>query len=132
MVVAIGGGWIASTLLKLLFARPRPDVIPHFVETLTHSFPSGHSMLAAVTYLTLGALASQLASRNKVKIYVLGSCVILAILVGLTRVYLGVHYPTDVLAGWTLGFAWATACLIVTRLLLLRGMLRPPSASQQG
>ncbi len=126
LVVAIGGGWLASSLLKLAFARPRPDVIPHFVETLTHSFPSGHSMLSAVTYLTYGALASQLVSRRIVKLYLVGACITVALLVGLTRVYLGVHYPTDVLAGWALGFAWGMLCLLVTRLLIERGTLRKP------
>jgi undecaprenyl-diphosphatase len=76
----------------------------------TASFPSGHAMLSAVIYLTLGALLSRVEAPRRVKIYVLTVAVILTFLVGLSRIYLGVHWPTDVLAGWCAGSAWAVLC----------------------
>ena len=110
VLVAVGGGMLLSTLLKIGFDRPRPDLVPHGATVYTASFPSGHSMMAAVTYLTLGALLARVQPRRRLKLYLLGLAVVLTIAVGISRVYLGVHWPTDVLAGWTLGAAWALLC----------------------
>lgn len=107
VVVSVGGGMLLSTLLKLGFARPRPDLVPHAVEVYTASFPSGHATAAAVAYLTLGGLLSWSQKRQRVKIYVLTLAVVMTAMVGASRVYLGVHWPTDVLAGWCIGAAWA-------------------------
>lgn len=107
VALAVGGGALASTLLKNAIQRPRPDLVPHAVEVYTHGFPSGHAMLAAVTYLTLGALLARLESRRRTKGYLLAVAVLITLLVGVSRVYLGVHWPSDVLAGWCLGAAWA-------------------------
>lgn len=109
-------GAILSTCLKLFFARPRPDFVPHVI-TMTQSFPSGHSMLSAVVYLSLGALLAQNAPSRRIKAYFLNVAFCLTILVGLSRVYLGVHYPTDVLAGWTVGLVWAVLWWLVARYL---------------
>lgn len=100
-------GQFASSGLKLLFARERPDVVPHLTEVATASFPSGHSTMAAVVYLTLGMLLAQLQFQRRTKLFTLGLAVFLTVVVGLSRVYLGVHYPTDVLAGWLVGGCWA-------------------------
>jgi undecaprenyl-diphosphatase len=107
MVCAVGSGALLSETLKLGFARPRPDLVAHLAEVQSASFPSGHAMLSAITYLTLGALLARVHERRRVKTFVLGAGIVLTILVGASRVYLGVHWPTDVLAGWSLGAAWA-------------------------
>jgi undecaprenyl-diphosphatase len=93
-------GLAASTILKGVFDRPRPDLVPFSAYVSGGSFPSGHSMMSAVTYLTLGALLSRSHERKRVKAYFLLVAMVLTFAVGVTRVYLGVHWPTDVLAGW--------------------------------
>ena len=110
VLVAVGGGIALSQGLKFVFARPRPDVVPALADTFTSSFPSTHAVLSAVVYLTLGALLAQIeATTPAIKRYFLGLAVGLTFVIGITRVYLGVHYPTDVLAGWCIGAAWAIA-----------------------
>ncbi len=110
LVAAIGGGAILSGLLKSGYLRPRPALVAHLVEVSSPSFPSGHAMNSAVVYLTLGVLLARAVPERRVKAYLLGVAVALTLLVGSSRVYLGVHYPTDVLAGWTVGAAWAALC----------------------
>lgn len=107
MVLAPGGGILLSQGLKSLFGRDRPEEAWRLVEAVNASFPSGHAMLSAVVYLTLGALVARFAKRRRVKAFAMTGAVIVALLVGLSRVYLGVHWPSDVLAGWCLGAAWA-------------------------
>jgi len=128
--VAVAGGLVLSTLLKLGFDRPRPDLVPHGSFVYTTSFPSGHSMMAAVTYLTLGALLARVEGSIRIKIYLLSVAVVLTVLVGVSRVYLGVHWPTDVAAGWTVGAAWALLCSLVMRRLQRRGKVEPPSGEE--
>jgi undecaprenyl-diphosphatase len=110
VLVSVSGGAVISNLLKLAIERPRPDLVARLVEVNTSSFPSGHATLAAVTYLTLGALLSRVEARRRAKIYVLTVAVVLTVLIGVSRIYLGVHWPTDVLAGWCVGAAWAMLC----------------------
>ncbi|TIX02284.1 MAG: phosphatase PAP2 family protein, partial [Mesorhizobium sp.] len=100
--------------------RPRPELVSHLVSETSLSFPSGHAMLSAVTYLTLGSLASRFLNGQTTKIYVLSLAVLTTLLVGISRVYLGVHWPSDVLAGWCAGFAWAMLCWLAARLLQRR------------
>jgi undecaprenyl-diphosphatase len=121
VVVAVGGGILVSTLTKLGFDRPRPDLVAHATRVHTASFPSGHAMLAAVTYLTLGALLARSQPRLRLKLYLIGLAATLTALVGFSRIYLGVHWPTDVLAGWTLGAAWALGCWAIALWLQARG-----------
>jgi len=106
-LVAITGGMQMSAGLKHLFGRPRPDLVPHGVLVTSASFPSGHAMMAAVVYLTLGVMLARTQTSRKVRLYIVSMSVFIAVMVGCSRVYLGVHWPTDVLAGWTLGGAWA-------------------------
>jgi undecaprenyl-diphosphatase len=113
VLVSVGGGAVLVQLLKAGFGRVRPDVVSHSVIELTRSFPSGHTTLAAVTYLTLGALVARVQSSRPLKTYVVSIAIVLTLLVGVSRVYLGMHWPTDVLAGWCLGAAWAMLCWIV-------------------
>ena len=120
MFVAVAGGQVLSSLLKLEVDRPRPDLVSHLVEETSLSFPSGHAMLSAVTYLTLGTLAARFLPERRTKIFVLGLAVLITVLVGASRIYLGVHWPSDVLAGWCAGFAWAMLCWLIARLLQRR------------
>lgn len=113
VIVATAGGTAVMSGLKTLFDRPRPDAIPHDFLVTTASFPSGHAMISAVVYLTLGGLISRVVEGGQ-KIYVIGAAVLLTALVGISRLYLGVHWPTDVLAGWSAGAAWAMLCWLVT------------------
>ncbi|XXF77573.1 phosphatase PAP2 family protein [Myxococcaceae bacterium GXIMD 01537] len=115
VVGATLGGTLLNVALKHLFARPRPTVVPHLTEVASASFPSGHAMLSAIVYLTLGALLAQLTEHRRLRFYALGWAVLLTLLIGLTRVYLGVHYPTDVLGGWVAGLAWALLAALVAR-----------------
>lgn len=108
-LAAVLGGMQASASLKHLFGRPRPDLVPHEVLVTSASFPSGHAMMAAVVYLTLGVLIARTQRRRRVRLYIVTLSLIVAVAVGVSRVYLGVHWPTDVLAGWALGGAWALA-----------------------
>ena len=109
LVGAVVGGTILSEALKQVFARERPPADYRIVEVVSQSFPSGHAMLSAVTYLTLGALLARILPRRALRFYVLATAVALAFTVGLTRIYLGVHWATDVIGGWSLGTAWAMA-----------------------
>ncbi len=115
VLVSTLGGVGVNTLLKDLVARPRPSVVPHLTEVLSASFPSGHAMLSAIVYLTLAALLSELVSSRWHKAYLVTVGLGLTLLIGLTRMYLGVHYPTDVLGGWMAGLGWALLSGLVAR-----------------
>ena len=121
VLLATSSGLIVSMLLKHLFQRERPSIVPHLSIVSTSSFPSGHSMLSALVYLTLGALLARFVERRRLKAYFLLVALTLTLLVGVSRVYLGVHYPTDVLAGWSAGLAWALGCWLVAWYLQRRG-----------
>ena len=115
------GGALLGPLLKVGFNRPRPDLVAHLVEVQTASFPSGHALLSAVAYLTLGALLARVMGQLRLKIYILTIALMLTVLIGSSRVYLGVHWPTDVLAGWLAGALWAVVCWRIAIALQRRG-----------
>jgi undecaprenyl-diphosphatase len=123
VAAAVGGGLLLSALFKAGFDRPRPDLVSHLSQVYTTSFPSGHSMMSAVAYLTLGALLAQLHKGRAVQAFILAVAILITVLVGLSRVYLGVHWPTDVLAGWAAGAAWACLCWLVAQWFQKRGAL---------
>jgi undecaprenyl-diphosphatase len=123
VLISVFGGAALGSSLKTLFERPRPDLVPHGVEVYTASFPSNHAMLSAVTYLTLGALLARLEVKPAVKAYFLAVSVLVTVVVGVSRVYLGVHWPTDVLAGWSVGAAWAMAVWLAALWLQRRGQV---------
>lgn len=129
LVVATVGGLLVSLLLKNLFARPRPEFAAPDTYVLTASFPSGHSMLAAIVYLTLGVLLARTSDRYRYKLYFVLMALLVTILIGLSRIYLGAHYPTDVLAGWSIGLIWALACWLVAYFLQKRGAIEQPRES---
>ena len=129
VLVATAGGIALSEMLKLVFARPRPDLVAHLVDVQSMSFPSGHAMQSAVTFLTLGALLTREQSRTRLKIYLISIAILLTLAVGASRVYLGVHWPTDVLAGWCAGASWAMGCWLVARWLQDRGQIERPNES---
>ena len=122
---SVVGGMVLSSFLKEAFNRPRPDLVAHATQVFTPSFPSGHATLSAVTFLTLGALLASTHDSRRLKVFFLGLAIFITVVVGLTRIYLGVHYPTDVLAGWCLGAAWAAICWTVFRWLQERGTVKP-------
>jgi len=124
---SILSGLLLSLALKDIYHRPRPNIVPHEDSIITSSFPSGHSMLSALTYLTLGALLARSYTRRRLKAYFLCLAALVPGLVGVSRVYLGVHWPTDVLAGWTAGATWATLCWLAARWLQNRNRLEGPA-----
>lgn len=121
---AVGGGIILS-VVKELVNRPRPEVVPHLMQVHSASFPSGHSMLSATVYLTLAALLAQFSEGRALKIYLIAAASLLTLLIGLSRMYLGVHYPSDVLAGWSAGLAWASLVWLFARQLKIKGKVPP-------
>lgn len=110
LLTAVIGGFLISFFLKDIFDRPRPDLVANGTRIFSASFPSGHSLLAAATYLTLGGLVAQIHKRWRLRLYTILLALFIMVVVGFSRVYLGVHWPTDVLAGWTLGAIWALVC----------------------
>ena len=106
-------GTLISNALKVFFDRPRPD-LTGIVHIATASFPSGHATVSAVTYLSLGVVLARASDRKRLKLFYIAAAIFLTGIVGLSRLYLGVHYPTDVAAGWALGAAWAILCALAT------------------
>ena len=127
LFASIALGMSLSTLLKGLFLRPRPELVAHLVQVQTTSFPSGHAMNSAIVYLTLGGLLARTEKRRAVRIYLLTAAIALTVIIGFSRVYLGVHWPSDVAAGWCVGAAWALACSLTARALQRRRTIDPPS-----
>jgi undecaprenyl-diphosphatase len=128
LLVAAVGGVIVMHLLKSAVNRPRPDFVSHLAYDNSASFPSGHAMLSAVIYLTLGAMLTRLVECRRVKLFVMSVAALLSFSIGVSRVYLGVHYPTDVLAGWSAGLVWAGLCWMLTRYLQRQGAVERDTA----
>lgn len=131
LVGSIGLGAIVCSLLKHIFSRPRPDLVTHLVNVSSASFPSGHAMNSAVTYLTLGVLLARLEPDRRKTFYLLGAAIVLTLLVGMSRVYLGVHWPTDVVAGWAVGGCWALLCWAVGMKLQSKHQIEAPDKSDR-
>lgn len=125
LLAAVAGAQALSTGTKALFARPRPDLVPHGTDALLASFPSGHSTMAAATYLILAAMLARAEPRRRAKALYIALAAVIVLGVGVSRVYLGVHWPSDVLAGWALGSAWALLCFLAAEWLGRRGDIEP-------
>lgn len=123
------GGTLAMSLLKTYFARPRPSAVPFLTTVTDASFPSGHSMLSAIVYLTLGAILSRATPERALRIFYFVVAVILSLLIGLSRIYLGVHHPSDVLAGWCAAIMWGTLSYLIAEWFQRRGVVEPESSS---
>ena len=123
VAAAVIAGTVGINLLKTLFGRSRPD--PSFAGLLAPgmSFPSGHAAMSAIVFLTLGALLASTRSRALEQVYILAMATLMTVLVGTSRIALGVHWATDVLAGWALGTAWALIWLLVLRRLMRTGRM---------
>jgi undecaprenyl-diphosphatase len=126
--VSVAGGTLLASLLKFFFQRARPDLVPHGAEVYTASFPSSHAMMSAVVYLTLGALLARIEVVPRLRLYFLALAALLTAMVGISRVYLGVHWPTDVVAGWAIGSAWAMLVWLIALWLQRRGRIEDDGA----
>jgi undecaprenyl-diphosphatase len=127
MLIAVVGGIALNDLLKFAFARARPDFVPHAARIFTTSFPSGHASLSAITYLTIGTLLARSQPSFTLSLYFMSLAVFLTVLIGVSRIYLGVHHPTDVLGGWCIGAAWAMGCWVMLARLQNVGHVESPS-----
>ena len=125
-LIAVFGGIVLSDLLKFAFERARPDVVNPLARVFTTSFPSGHATLSAITYLTIGAILARSQPLSTISVYFLSLAAFLTMLIGVSRIYLGVHYPTDVLAGWCIGAAWAMGCWAIMTYLQSVGQVESP------
>lgn len=114
----IGGGQIISTLVKNIVERPRPDIVAPLALETSWSFPSGHAMMSMIAYLTFAAVLARSFKRPAPRLFLLGAALLLSLMIGASRLYIGVHWPSDVLAGWLLGLAWFLLWRPATRRLL--------------
>ena len=121
------GAGLLNTALKSAFGRPRPSIVPQLAIVDSASFPSGHAMMAAAVYLTLGVVLARTTARWRLRLYYLGVAFAATGLVAFSRVYLGVHYPSDVLAGMAAGALWAILCDVAAWRLQREGVERPPT-----
>jgi undecaprenyl-diphosphatase len=131
LLSSLGSGLLLCYSLKGSFARRRPTVVPHLAPFDPASFPSGHSMGAALVYLTLGSIISRQVIGSLTRAYFLLAALVLAVIVGVSRVYLGVHYPSDVLAGWAAGSLWSSACAQAARWLQHHGGVEAPIETEE-
>jgi undecaprenyl-diphosphatase len=107
LVITVAGGWLVNTLLKAAVGRARPEIVPHLTDAGGASFPSGHSFNSAVVFIAIALAFATLSARQPVRLTIIGAAVALSLAVAWSRVWLGVHFPTDVLAGWMGGAGWA-------------------------
>jgi undecaprenyl-diphosphatase len=123
LIACVIGGVMLTVILKEWFGRARPDLVPRLEAVTSASFPSGHSMMSAVVYLTLAVMVARIFASKRIRVYVICVAMAVSLLVGVSRMFLGVHYPSDVLAGWVVGYAWSISCWIGARILQRRGAL---------
>jgi undecaprenyl-diphosphatase len=127
LVACSVGATITLVVLKILFGRERPTVVSALAKEVDLSFPSGHSLIASAIYPTLGLILARTLTDRHLKVFVLAAAAGLTLMIGFTRVYIGVHYPTDVLGGWMLGLSWAILCALISHRLRPQDSLSQPS-----
>jgi len=132
LISGLAGGVALSEGLKAVFERERPPSEYQTVETLNASFPSGHALLATVFYLSLGVMLTRAFPQQRLKGFVLGVAIALALTVGTTRIYLGAHWATDVLAGWAVGASWAMALWLVSYAVARRQIVHHAPLQDEG
>jgi undecaprenyl-diphosphatase len=116
LVLTVMVGWIVNSGLKHLVGRARPEIVPHLMEASGNSFPSGHSFNSAVVYLSIALAFAAISPRESVRLTIVATALVVSLLIAWTRVWLGVHWPSDVTAGWLGGVAWAfTASALLYR-----------------
>ena len=130
LLIATGGGILLNNLLKAGFGRPRPQVVEWGTRVVSWSFPSGHAMSAAIVYGTVAYLAARLQQRALHRFVTLTCAAVLILLIAISRLYLGVHYPSDVIAGITIGLAWAGFCMATLEAIQLYARNRAPKVLQ--
>jgi len=123
-LVSIIGASLLNIIFKLSLHRPRPELVPHLARVSNASFPSGHAMISAAIFLTVGAMLAETQKRPAARAYLMGLAGLLVILIGCSRVYLGVHWPSDVMAGWCFGSVWALFAFAANRALRRRAAKR--------
>lgn len=125
LAASVLGASLFNTVLKHSLHRARPEVVPHLTMVDNASFPSGHAMISAAILLTIGAMLAETVKGTAARFYIMAFAGLLVFLIGLSRLYLGVHWPTDVLAGWCLGGVWALIVFAANRLLRRRAARKP-------
>ena len=125
LAASVVGASLANATIKHLLHRPRPQVVPHLTMVDNASFPSGHAMISAAILLTVGAMIAETEKSRRARVAIMSFFALLVALIGMSRIYLGVHWPTDVLAGWCFGAGWALIVFAANRLLRRRAAGRP-------
>ena len=131
LLVSTAGGVLLNNLLKLGFSRPRPDIVPWITTATFYSFPSGHAMSATVVYSTVAYLAGRLQRTHRARIAVAVVATLVIAIICLSRLYLGVHYPSDVLAGIIIGVAWAGFCMATLEVIQLYARRNAPQMLEE-
>jgi undecaprenyl-diphosphatase len=130
LLVTTAVGILINSMLKDVFHRTRPSIFPSGVEVFSSSFPSGHSMSAAIVYGTVAYLAARLQRRHWSRVVTAVIALVLIFLIAASRIYLGVHYPSDTLAGMIIGFAWAAFCMATLEAVQMVARRRAPEVLQ--
>ena len=131
LAIVVAGGVVLALGMKAFFDRPRPEYAANMSYVVTASFPSGHSMLSTVVYMSLAVMLARSSTEFRFRVYFISVGLVLTLLVGFSRVYLGVHYPTDVLAGWGCGLIWAALCWLVVHMLQKAGIIERPRPQER-
>ena len=126
LLVSTGGGLALNLILKMGFNRPRPAIFIPEVRAVSSSFPSGHAMSAAIVYGTVAYLAARLHKRRWARALIMFLALVVILLICISRLYLGVHYPSDVVAGVSIGLAWAAFCMATLEAIQRFGARRDP------
>jgi undecaprenyl-diphosphatase len=131
LLASTAGGIVLDGVLKLGFNRPRPSIFVPEVHTVSSSFPSGHAMSAAIVYTTVAYTAARLHKRKWARWLVMMTAIVVIVLISFSRLYLGVHYPSDVLAGIAIGLAWAGFCMAILEAIQKFALHADPQAQEE-